>query len=599
VLNSLRKAFGIVKHEVQARLSVSNKTLEVLVEEEVRQIDIHEYEKIKNQSFLLGNLNIKLKEERDEATTELNVANTKMKELQSQNKEQKIQIQNALESEKNSLLSYENCKSQLDQVEKKFRDLENKYEIFRLEKNKAIEDKYLIEKKFIKLKEELQSINLNKEKNYLEIKALTEKNSKLITEVEKQKNTQEIILKEKNSVKDEEDKLILHLHTVQEELERYYFLNKKLQAENEVLKSRWERIQKRIPNYFDFKNATAHVYDLDSENQGIVWDIKDYVHSNGVVLSEIAFKTILSNGVPSISLYDPISKIDENLLLPQLALTEQAAFDSFKAISTSQWQKFSASINILEHGLATGWKSFGMSETFDPSFYKDYLTQLISSFKRLPEIMRFNKVKLKRELQNLDYEHLWLEVYGLTYKQKIITKIEMRIGAQLEKGIEFSQLPKYEFPLIDGKLEPFESWYAESVDDFGGKFELRFSLDKGIFDFSTWAKLSSFDRELTHQLIHLMPTMLEQMIEKKVPINRDWNQWLSLSKKSSDLLTNLIKHIREEKKSKEGGSVDLNGSKSVLTVKSDTKEFDILSKKNLPQENRFLKKTIKLDRKIK
>ena len=215
--------------------------------------------------------------------------------------------------------------------------------------------------------------------------------------------------------------------------------------------------------------------------------------------------------------------------------------------------------------------------------------------------MRFEKVKLKRELQNPDYEHLWLEIYGLTYKQRNIPKLEMRIGAQLEKSIEFSQLPKYEFPLVDGKLEPFESWYAESVDDFGSKFELRFSLDKNIFDFSTWAKLSSFDRELTYLLICLTPTLLGLMIERQVPINRDWNQWLSLSKKSADVLTNLIQRTRDAKKLEDVSPDNLNSNNQVLTKKGDVREFVISSKtkKSASRKSPPQNKSAKLNNKIK
>jgi two-component system chemotaxis sensor kinase CheA len=75
-----------------------------------------------------------------------------------------------------------------------------------------------------------------------------------------------------------------------------------------------------------------------------------------------------------------------------------------------------------------------------------------------------------------------LEFYGLNFGANYWNKFEIRLGAALiEEGV-FSQYPKFEIPLIEGKIKPFDSWFEESKDDSGPKLELRFSLEKNVFD---------------------------------------------------------------------------------------------------------------------
>jgi hypothetical protein len=457
------------------------------------------------------------------------------------------------------------------------------------EKNQALKGKQLVEQQLLKLTEETKLTQVAKEKDYLANKQLTSKVDKLQFSLDEQKKLYEAMIGENKRLNDDLGAMLLHLHQVQEELERYYFANQTFKSESQILKSRWERFQKRIPKYLDFNLAAVHSYDGHSESQFITLKVEDYIHNNGVEFSELLFKIEFKDGVGSIVLTDPAGTFDDVRLTPKLVLGDQAHAAKFRAIGSTQWQRIVASISILEYGASISWKDFSLPEGYDPSFYGNLFSQLISDFKKLPEVMRFDRIKLKRELQNPDYEHLWFEIYGLSYKQYKKPKLEMRIGAQLEKGVEFSQLPKYEFPLIDGKLEPFESWFSESADDFGSKFELRFALDKNVFDFATWSKLALADRELTYWLISVAPIMLEEMIAQQVPINRDWKDWLGLANRSAALLTALIQRSRQEKASNEKGVVVSDNLKSA-TLNSTVKEVTIKSKskKATPVKNKSL-----------
>jgi len=154
----------------------------------------------------------------------------------------------------------------------------------------------------------------------------------------------------------------------------------------------------------------------------------------------------------------------------------------------------------------------------------------------LPVLLRYDAVKLKRELINPDYEHLWLEFKGMSLGARTWPKFEMRLGAAMVQRVGFSQFPKFEFPLIDGRVKPFDSWYAESQDDHGGKLELRFSLEKNVFDTSVWSKLDDADKVLLLRLIYVMPAVLLRLEAEQAPIERPWATWVGFAKAATQVI---------------------------------------------------------------
>jgi hypothetical protein len=154
----------------------------------------------------------------------------------------------------------------------------------------------------------------------------------------------------------------------------------------------------------------------------------------------------------------------------------------------------------------------------------------------LPTLLRYDAVKLKRELINPDYEHLWLEIKGMGLGGRTWPKFEIRIGAAMVERNGFSQFPKFEIPLIDGIKKPFDSWYAESQDDSGAKLELRFSLQKQVFDTSVWSRLDSPDKILFLRLIYSMPDVLLRLQAEHVAIHRPWTSWIDLAKSAMQVI---------------------------------------------------------------
>ena len=118
-------------------------------------------------------------------------------------------------------------------------------------------------------------------------------------------------------------------------------------------------------------------------------------------------------------------------------------------------------------------------------------------------------------------------------------KFEVRLGAALIQPGAFSLYPKFEIPLVDGKDKPFESWFSESYDDSGGKLELRFALERKIFDVAVWAKLSEADRAVVLRIIYAFPEALRRLENEKVSIHRPWKTWVEFARSAIQILDQL------------------------------------------------------------
>ena len=196
----------------------------------------------------------------------------------------------------------------------------------------------------------------------------------------------------------------------------------------------------------------------------------------------------------------------------------------------TEFRQLMAATTIVTQLEASGWRGVDLPKDFDLGFWRESLKLLPTQLQALPVLLRYDAVKLKRELVNPDYEHLWLEFKGLGLGARAWPKFELRLGAAMVQSGGFSQFPKFEIPLIDGKTKPFDSWYAESQDDNGAKLELRFSLEKQVFDTSVWAKLEDTDKALLLRLIYAMPDVLLHLEAEHASIHRPWATWVSFAK---------------------------------------------------------------------
>jgi len=335
----------------------------------------------------------------------------------------------------------------------------------------------------------------------------------------------------------EKDLLLMQLHQLKEDSAQYFAENERLQQINKALSAKQSRIIERMPNYVDFGGLSIVSVDASSDIPQVVWKVTDFSKAN-IILSEFYFSTTMQDGLPGIALLDsPNQKIDQNTLFIPGTITKSAPqVEIFRNFSALEWQQIYAATTVLEQLIVskTPDKVVNLNgvENFDLSFWKNSFQNLIVDIRKLPPVMRYNQIKLKREVQNPDYEHLWIEFYGVEFGDYQKPKLELRIGASLIEANGFSKYPKFELPLIDGKHKPFESWFPESRDDYGNKFELRFSLEKQVFDIGTWQKLAEADRRVLQALLFSLPAALTKLANNKISIIRPWSVWIDFVKSS-------------------------------------------------------------------
>jgi hypothetical protein len=323
----------------------------------------------------------------------------------------------------------------------------------------------------------------------------------------------------------ENELLLLQLMQAQEELVEYYEQKGEFEKLYQAYKARWDRLEKRLPNYLDFGAITIVDVDGVSDVPSITWQVKDFAQA-GVALSEFGFVTVLQDGHPGIGL---VKDGQPHAFVPKLLGANKDQLDIFLGLGNTEFKQLTAAVSILDQFEAGQWAGFDFPKQFDLSFWRPSLKALISQLRLLPVLLRFDEVRLKRELINPDYEHLWLEFRGLGLGAAQWKKFEIRLGAALVQADGFSQYPKFEIPLIDGKTKPFESWFAESQDDSGAKLELRFALDKNVFDTAVWTKLSDADKALVLRMIYAMPVALKRLEQEKVAIHRPWATWIDFA----------------------------------------------------------------------
>ncbi len=369
----------------------------------------------------------------------------------------------------------------------------------------------------------------------------------------------------------ENELLLLQLMQAQEELVEYYEQKGEFEKLYEAYKARWDRLEKRLPNYLDY--GVIDIVDVDnlSDVPTITWRVKDFAQA-GVALSEFSFATCLQNGHPGIGL---VKESGPQLFVPKLLSTNKDQLNHFVSMGTTEFRQIAAAISILSQLEAGQWQGFEFPAQFDLAFWRSSLKALISQVPALPAMLRYDAVKLKRELINPDYEHLWLELNGLNLGNLNWKKFEIRLGAALVQSDGFSQYPKFEIPLIDGKTKPFESWYAESHDDSGVKLELRFALDKNVFDMAVWSKLSELDRALVLRLIYAMPDALKRLESNKTAIHRPWKTWVDFATGAIQVLE-INKAFANKATAEAGALPSQNASQAALPSPSAIKDKPLM-----------------------
>ena len=472
---------------------------------------------------------------------ELSSANKQKEKLLKQITEQEKEHEKQLQKSNTAL---KKAQEQLSAQESKVNKLEDANKTLTKQSNANYESFLTIKDAREKLKAQLAQVQaeLESEKS-AKLKAIKE-NNESFAGFKKLKTLNQHAKKKIEDQNQEYELLLIQLSQYREEQNAHFFQIKKLNSINQTLSSKVKRLMSRLPGYIDIGGIEYVKHDVSSETPQIIWKVTDYANGT-VVLPEFYIRTTLEDGLAGIGVVNSLSEVmSEPVLIPQLISKLPQQLEVFKGMSGLDWQKINAAVALLEQMLLSRGQSLQNSADFDYGFWQNSLTTLVGNVKRLPIMLRYQQVKLKRELQNPDYEHLWIELYDVEFGEFKSPKFEFRVSASIIEAGGFSKLPKLEFPLINGKSKPFESWFPESTDDFGQKFELRFSLENRVFDVGTFLRLSEADQRLIQSLIFVLPSILNQLIQTKVSIHRKWDTWLGFVNEVLGVFQNQIRTVK-------------------------------------------------------
>ena len=384
-----------------------------------------------------------------------------------------------------------------------------------------------------KKQSEAQNANLLIEKSTL---------SSELSELKKAQQDSQKNLEQKLSDQEQQNELLLlQMYQLQEEVEQLFLDKQKIQQSYDMQLARWQRLETALPQYIHFEKIELLSLEDMADQTISRWRIHDYYQA-GISYEHLDFHVQFKAEDTFIALGH---EIDPKLAFcPRQAFSDPVQQKQFRMFNSIDWKKLSNISSILGALMNNRWSGLVYPKTIDLSFWQSSLMDLVGQFKKLPQAMRYSRVALKRELHNIDYEHLWLELSGVEFGNFSIPKLDLRIGAAMVRPDGFSRHPKFEFPLINRKDKPFESWYPESNDDQGPKYEVRYDLDRKAFDLEALKKLSNADRTLVLNLILLTPKMVEDLIAQRIAIHRPWVSWSNLVQEAAQLTSLLLQNLQ-------------------------------------------------------
>ncbi len=519
-------------------------------------------------------------------TKELDAAKTQLKEiapLKSQVEKLQSDLASAVKSRTDTEASLAKAKTELEQAKNASQVSAKEIETLKAQLSKAQQDSQAQQAKLTQerdeVKKERDQAHKDRDQAHKERDQIKTTSAQAAADLAKKNKELASLQAAKEDAVQENELLLLQLMQAQEELVEYYEEKNRFEKLFEAYKARWDRLEQRYPNYIDFGGIELVSFDAVSEIPSITWRVKDFAQA-GIAYSEFYFQTVMQDGLPGLAVIADANHLPEldSALVPKLLQTNAKQLGLFLSFTNTEFRQIRAAATVLAQLEAIGWKDFTLPSQFDLAFWRPILKQLIEQVQALPSVLRYDQVKLKRELINPDYEHLWLEFQGLHYGNIHLRKFEARLGAALVQADGFSSFPKFEIPLIDGKTKPFESWYAESQDDSGAKLELRLSLEKNVFDAAVWSKLSDTDKAFMLRLVYAFPEALKRLEAQHVAIHRPWATWVDFAKAA----VNVFEVNRRATKTAVDADKALNTTPAEPKAKAQPKE-EVQAAKPKPQ----------------
>ena len=380
------------------------------------------------------------------------------------------------------------------------------------------------------------------------------------------------LLNEKNEITEELNLTKLRLNQAKSEVEAIYG--------KEFYSSELNTFYKEILTKIKFSNSKFYGYPY--------LEIKDYVDDGTSQILYMVASRILNRNMECESIKFALKIAENNVGLSLLEKNGVGEFyypnlekndklsQEFYGFSSTAWQRHLMAVEILKNFRAAKTSNPAIELKIDRIFINSFVEKLINDYKKLPDILRVDAIGLKRGLRNLDYEHLWIELNNLSYQNYFFSEFEMRISSAELNKFEFSDYPKFEFPLQKNKTKPFDSWFPESVDNYGEKYEIRFNLKSKIIDQAAIKRLSEVDQKFIASLILASPSFISRLSKSDAQIERGWDEWFQLTSKVNILLISAFKSAKAIKEQPQSTHVDgkkvrriaIDGGKKIKNIVS-------------------------------
>ncbi len=342
----------------------------------------------------------------------------------------------------------------------------------------------------------------------------------------------------------ENARLFPQLHQFQEQLDLSSQRLQETQQEVERWKARWEQLLASNPDCSDCESLTI---ENEPDARRIRWRFEN-IGAAGRMFPALEFHTVLEGSAGEM-VFNRESAAGALVRWPAAMDAEETlriilqGHDDARTASAQAFQLLGPSDLALVYALARFLVARGLDasrarEILDEqsrSTLRRGLLHFLETADQFPPVFRYDRVALKREQKNPDYEHLWLRFENVCFGEARTDAFEFRVSCMLDSADAFGKRFKLEFPEQEG-AGLFERWYEESRDDFSGKWELRFAVP-GDMDVTIWNSVSRRDHALLVAIAAQLPHIFSELSSQGFTPQRGWDQWKELAGNASHILT--------------------------------------------------------------
>ena len=332
--------------------------------------------------------------------------------------------------------------------------------------------------------------------------------------------------------------LVQQLHQSQTEVESEFEKNVRLLKDHSSLNERWNRLLTQNTEFFQYEKLQFSV--SGETEQECLHGVIHSLDFGSYALDYCEFDIVLEGNHASLVFSQNLAKKCGLTRWPAFAahlnsLTFSAMGDATNGLLRATcWQTLSttdfallraiakASLQGLQAGTAVGLVSSKLNEALQLG-----LENLLQFMAAIPAGFRYDAVGVERPIVHEDYEALWLKFDNVSFEKKLWKAVEVRLSCASLTSYCFGARPKLEFPTTDG-VHLFESWYPESIDDFGPKLELRFE-SPGSIDTGVWNLLKPTDQNILLSFVEQLPHALREIKATGLVLDRPLIEWESLA----------------------------------------------------------------------